>query len=69
MRAGRHPLAGLRGCEAGAKRKATPDCLGDAHNIRYNSGAFIGKESSGAADPCLHFVEDEEKVALIAQVT
>ena len=68
MRAGRHALAGLRGCEAGAKRKATPDCLGDAHHIGYNPGAFIGKERSGATDPCLHFVEHEEEVALISQV-
>jgi hypothetical protein len=29
----------------------------------------MGKERAGAADPGLHFVEDEKKVALIAQVT
>jgi hypothetical protein len=63
------PLPAFAVARQAPSGKPPPDCLGDAHDIRYNSREFIGKERSGAADPCLHFVEDEAKVELIAQVT
>ena len=43
-------------------------CLSDAHDVRFHSGMFPGKEFAGASESCGYFVEDQEDIVLLCRV-
>ena len=42
-------------------------CLSDAHDVRFHSGMFPGKEFAGASESCGYFVEDQEDIVFFAE--
>lgn len=42
-------------------------CLSDAHDVRFHSGVFPGKEFAGASESCGYFVEDQEDIVFFAE--
>ena len=42
-------------------------CLSDAHDVRFHSGVFPGKEFAGASESCGYFVKDQEDIVFFAE--
>src|ERR1700722_1887153 len=66
--ASRETPSGVRGREAGRHRKAGADALRGGENIGMNAAVLVGVEPPGAADAGLHFVENQNEVAPVADL-
>ena len=49
-----------------AERQASAQGFGKRHNIRFDAEMFIAEEFSGSSHAGLHFIEDQQQAALIA---
>ncbi len=57
-----------RGREAGADRQAVGQCFGEGSYIGFDPQVLPGEPRSGTPDSGLHVVEDQQHVALVAEL-
>ncbi len=67
MRSGGHALRGAFGGKAGAQRETAANPFADRHDVGRDAGFFIGEQTSGASNAGLHFIEDQEQPARVAE--
>ncbi len=68
MNTGGHAFGSVSGCKAGAHRETTTNSLGDGHDVGLDARPFMSEEFAGTANARLHFVEDQQKTLVIADL-
>ena len=68
MRAERQIVGDRLGREHRADRKAAAEALGRGQDVRRDAQPHVGVKLSGAAHAGLHFVVDQQRVVLVAQL-
>ncbi len=53
--------------KAGTYRQSAAKSFGSAHNIRLNSVLLIAKETAGAADTSLYFINHQKNILILAE--
>src|SRR5258708_7170540 len=55
--------------QAGADRHAASEAFGKRHHVWCDRLVLVREPPSGAAEPCLHLVEDQQEVLRVAPLT
>src|SRR5690606_29448538 len=58
----------LLGGQDRGNREAAAQALGAGEDVRHHVVVHVGEQVAGTANPSLHFVEDQQRIMLVAQL-